>query len=412
MSAEKHKRLQEMTNSGAAEGPLVILGANARVAGAAGRLGCPVAYVQGPDDSRVESAGDTAQYFVDYASPEFLDFVGTTLAQLKPRAVVALSEAGLWPAALANELLGLPGTSPETVVTLCDKVLMRSTLVRNGASDLSVRFAEPSDGRQAAELVSSWPAPLEVILKPRSGTGSRGVELIRSPAQLEQRGDLTAAIVEEYIPGQEYSAETFSVDGSHRLVAVAEKRVAPDSFVELGHVVPAPSLSDQDIAMVEAAVSRFLDAVDLRDGAAHTEFKIDNGSVKIIESHNRMAGDDISVLVRLVTGFDLMQASIGWPVGQGVPPLLPTPVAEAAAIAFAVAPPGLVKSVTLPTEAAPGIRIEEVAGYVGPGDLVRALTSSSDRAGHVIVTGPSAESAMAAAEQLAAQIDVQTMPVP
>lgn len=401
-----------MASSGVTDGPLVILGANGRAADAAGALDCRLAYVQGPEDDRIGTTGDPAAlYSVDYASPEFLDFVGATLAGIRPRAVVALTEAGLWPAALANQLLDLPGTSPETVATLRDKVLMRSCMSRNGASDLSVRFAEPRDGRHAAQLMAGWPGAAEAILKPRSGTASKDVELIRSPDQLAHRGDLTGSILEEYIPGREYSAETFSADGRHRLVAVAEKRVAPGSFVELGHVIPAPSLDDAALAVAETAVFRFLDTVGLRRGPAHTEFKIVDGSVRIIESHNRVGGDEIPALVKLVTGVDLVRAAIGWPIGQGAPQARPSPGAAAAAIAFATATPGMVKSVALPTDAPAGIHLEEVSGYVRPGDLVRGLTSSTDRVGHVVVTGPTAESAAAAAERLATRIDVPTMPI-
>jgi len=253
--------------------------------------------------------------------------------------VVSLTEAGVWPAARANARLDLPGTSISVVATLNDKARTRACLARASAQDLSVRFAEPENGAAAAHAMAAWGESARAILKPRSGSSSEDIELIQEAAQLADRGDLSAMILEEFIPGQEYSAETFSRDGTHQLVAVTEKYVDPTTFVELGHLVPAPSLSEREMALLEAAISRFLDIVGLANGQAHTEFKILHGAVKIIESHSRIGGDGISMLTRLVTGVDLVDWSLRWPLGLDQLPDGAGPEASAAAIAFVTAPP-------------------------------------------------------------------------
>jgi biotin carboxylase len=401
-----------MKSSNEAEQPLVILGASERAAIVANSFGCPLVHVHKPGGPVRDLAhGDVSYYSIDYTGSDFDGFVDAVLRPLRPRAVVSLTEAGVLPAARANARLVLPGTLPSVVATLNDKARTRTCLEQAGAQDLSVRFAEAGNGPAAARTMAGWGESARAILKPRSGSSSEGIELIQDAGQLTDRGDLTDMILEEFIPGQEYSAETFSRDGTHQLVVVTEKFVDPATFVELGHVTPAPSLSKRELALVEAALSRFLDTVGLTNGPAHTEFKIVNGVVKIIESHSRIGGDGISMLTQFVTGIDLVDWSLRWPLGMDQLPDPAAPEAQAAAIAFATAAPGVVTDVLLPTPTqTPGIQVRDISAFVQKGDRVHELSSSADRVGCAMATGPTPQRALTAARDLASKIKVTTMP--
>jgi len=386
---------------------LVILGASTRIAAVARTLGCDIWHVQKPgsDVTRfVEARSLTSRLFsVDYTTPGFETFLDGVLGPLGPDAIVSVTESGLIPAALANERLGLPGTRLVVAETLRDKLLMRRLLDKT-APDLSPAYAA-ADEVAARQVIAVHG---RAILKPRRGSGSRGVRLLTGLPDLDAAGDLDQAIVEEYLPGQEYSAETFSVGGRHRLVAVAEKQTDA-SFVETAHVVPAPSLSAGRLEAVAAAIGRFLDAVSLTDGPAHTEFKVCGDTVKIIESHNRIAGDGIPELVRLATGVDLKRWSLGWPVGLGAPDDTPA-VAGAAAIAFKTAPAGIVTDVGTPEAEDGPVRVEHIAVTVSPGDEVSELASSADRVGSVTTSGSDPSTTLATALRLADRMIVATRP--
>ncbi|MFD9514442.1 ATP-grasp domain-containing protein [Streptomyces mirabilis] len=401
-----------MSEDTAETGPLVVLGGSHRVIEVAAEFDCPIVHVQKPGATVTHLIkGGTRLLTADYTGPAFHSLVEQVLAPLRPQAFVSLAEDGVVAAASANLLLGLPGTPPDVVSRFRDKAHMRQRILECGLDELTVPFAAVESGPHAASVMATWPRGTTAILKPRDGSGSQGIEHITAPAELRTRVDLSRQLLEQYVPGPEYSAETFSVDGGHRLVAVTEKVVDPATFVELGHVTPPPSLTPAELHTIGSAVSRFLDAMGLHDGPAHTEFKLHDNTVKIIESHNRIGGGGISTLTRLVTGIDLVAWGVGWPVGLGAPAADPEPAAPAAAIAFAAARPGTVADISLPDadQAPPAIQVVDISAFVAPGDLVRPLRSSTDRVGCVMASGPAPGPTMAAVTGLARRITVTAL---
>lgn len=390
---------------------LVVLGATGNIAAVARQLGCRLIHVRKPGgslDQFVEPNSVRSVYYTaDYTADSFLSFAEQVLRPLQPDAVVSVREDGLVPAALASTHLGLAGTPLEVVEVLRDKARMRE-LLTDKAPHLTVRSAVPGSVGEAVDTFREWGGG-PAVLKPRASSGSRGVVLVDSVDKLRAQGDPSGRLLEEYLPGQEYSAESFSVGGTHRIVALVEKHVGP-SFIEMAHVVPAPSIGLSSTKVIHDQLAEFLDAVGLVDGPAHTEFKLTGGGLKIIESHNRIGGDGIPHLVRLVTGTDLQRWSLGWPLGLGAPDLRARPAAAAAAIAFASAPEGVVQSVALPSLTFLDATVEDVRSFVVPGDSVSPLTSSSARVGSGSASGVDASRVLAAARALAAGIDVRTRP--
>jgi biotin carboxylase len=214
-------------------------------------------------------------------------------------------------------------------------------------------------------------------------------------------------VVEEFVPGPEVSVETMSSGGRHVVLAITEKLLQPDGFVEIGHALPA-RLAPPTAEAVRSATASALDAIGLRDGPSHTEFRLQDGVPRLIETHNRVGGDRIHDLVEAACGVDLDRLWIGGPVGL-VPPLAgPPPVSRAAATRFVLAEPGEVVAID---------GVEEVHAHpavigfdlsVGVGDRVGQLRTSWDRIGQVLVTAPTTATAVALADDLAARIRVVT----
>src|SRR5262249_51439024 len=141
------------------------------------------------------------------------------------------------------------------------------------------------------------------ILKPVRGSASCSVIKIDGPAAIEAawnafpETERNRFIVEEFLEGPEFSVESFSFNGFHSILAVTEKHCS-ESFVELGHVLPA-ALPKQTEDEIVACVRNFLDLVTLKDGPAHTEVKLTLAGPRIVEGHNRVGGDKINELVEL-----------------------------------------------------------------------------------------------------------------
>ena len=101
------------------------------------------------------------------------------------------------------------------------------------------------------------------------------------------------------------SVETVTADGATHVVGVTDKSIAGDPwFVESGHMFPA----DLPTADAEAVAVAAIEALGLDRGVAHTEVKLTPDGPKLVEVNPRPAGNQITELVRRVTGIDLPAA--------------------------------------------------------------------------------------------------------
>ena len=170
-----------------------------------------------------------------------------------------------------------------------------------------------------------------LIVKPTDRSGSKGVEKVLDPIQLDKavrraqnESFRKEAIVEEFVTGREISVESISFEGRHYLLQITDKvTTGAPYFVELEHHQPS-SLPEDIQKRVKEIVIHALDALQIKFGASHSELKItENNDIKIIEVGARMGGDFIgSDLVRLSTGYDFLQGVIEVALGKFHEPIL------------------------------------------------------------------------------------------
>ena len=217
------------------------------------------------------------------------------------------------------EKLGLKGNPVSSTFQCTNKYEMRKVFKENGIK--TPKFIKTTSNFNKSKL-NDFKFPL--IVKPTDRSGSRGITKIYSMEELKKAIDYSvkdsfekSAIIEEYIEGNEYSCECISFNGKHYFLAFTKKfTTGAPNFIETGHVQP----SDIDISIqekIKKEIFRALDALGIKNGASHTEFKIDeNGTMIIIEIGARMGGDCIgSDLVYLSTGYDFVKMVIDVSVG-------------------------------------------------------------------------------------------------
>jgi len=335
--------------------------------------------------------------------------------------VVSLAEQAMELVGRINDDLGLAGTTFEVAHRFHDKALMRSRLRETGFEDVAARIVEGPGELRAFGERHGYP----VVLKPTDSAGSRGVFRIDGPDEVESawaagvrlrgRDDLPMAafypvgrlIAEEYLDGPEYSVETFSFDGRHVVVAITEKLT--DRGVEIGHAQPALLAAADEDALVRYTEG-FLDAMGLRDGVGHHEIKLTRRGPRIVEGHDRVAGDRVMDLVEAVYGIDLERYAVGWP-HRRVPELTGRPSARtAAATRFLAARPGVVERIEGVEEvrAHPGVLDVDVALRVG--DEMPEVADNFDRPGQVLATAPNTPTALELCAMLADRISIVTRP--
>lgn len=215
--------------------------------------------------------------------------------------------------------MGLVSNPDEYSLTTTNKYLMRSCFMENGVPSPKFSLVK-EDGNYD---IKGFEFPL--IIKPTDRSGSKGVEKILDPVQLEtaiKRAQGVSfkkeAIIEEFVTGREISVESISYKGKHYILQITDKvTTGAPFFVELEHHQPS-SLPDDIQNRVKVVVLHALDALHIQYGASHSELKItENGDIKVIEIGARMGGDFIgSDLVRLSTGYDFLQGVVEVAMGD------------------------------------------------------------------------------------------------
>lgn len=332
---------------------------------------------------------------LDYEHDSLVEPIAQAIHRTHPfDRVISMTELGLLPAARLSRVLGLPGVTPEVVERTRDKHLMRQALAAAGFELMKTALGKSAeDLRRFREKVGS-----RFIVKPRDGMGSVQVAVVGEETDLEAlaSGFKEDFLMEEYLEGRELSIESFSFNGRHLLFGINEETKywenSINPYVEIAHEMPA-SLSAAEKAGVVEFIGKFLDCVGISDGPAHTELKLTPQGPRIIETHNRLGGDFLPVLVRLSSGFDLHELCVGWPCGIIEPPVHVSEAPRGAAIRYFTPPPGVVKKIS-------GVEFAKIEpGVVAlhlplrAGSVIRPVRQSTDRSGYVIAMASTAQEA-------------------
>lgn len=327
-------------------------------------------------------------------------------------AVVSFSETCLLLAARIGEQLGVPHNPRPAVERTRDKIAMRALLAERGLPTARYRAC-----RTLTELEAFRAEVGTVILKPACGSGSRGVARIDSPGDLNAgwewctTGGALPAIAEEFLTGCEYSVESLTVDGAHRVLMVTEKLTSgPPTFVETGHQMPARLPADVRDEVERVALA-LLDAVGHRWGPAHTEVMIDGDDrPAIVETQTRFGGDQIWEMTQHVTGVPLAGATVAALVGHPDPSV--APAGGGAAIRFFAYEDAVIGEVTGAdvARAVPGVQRVDLRAK--PGTKLGRLRDSWNRQGYVLAYGPDTDTAVARAEAAVAVVDFNLEPLP
>ncbi len=215
--------------------------------------------------------------------------------------------------------MGLISNPDEYSLTTTNKYLMRSCFMENGVPSPKFSLVKENGNFD----IKGFEFPL--IVKPTDRSGSKGVEKVLDPVQLEnaiKRAQEVSfkkeAIIEEFVTGREISVESISYKGKHYILQITDKvTTGAPFFVELEHHQPS-SLPEDVQSRVKEIVLHALDSLHIKYGASHSELKInENGEIKVIEIGARMGGDFIgSDLVRLSTGYDFLKGVVEVAMGD------------------------------------------------------------------------------------------------
>lgn len=301
--------------------------------------------------------------------------------------VTAATDKPLVMMARVAKALNLPFYSEETARWSTDKFQMKQRFIEGGVPCAQGRLIHNAD--EAKDLY------FPVICKPRDNSGSRGVKLCRNLQELQecidealQYSKLDTVLVEEFIEGREFSIESLHYDGKSEVIQFTEKKTTEFPYnVELGHKQPA-NLTDDQRDAIRNIISKIGAALKFENCPSHTELKVNDRGIFVIETSPRLGGDYItSTLTPLSTGINLEDQLLHIALGEKVDTKTGR-VDKASGVCFFDFPEGKVVKIDS--------KIAEVSSWPGvyafnlklkEGDIVGKITSSLNRYGEFIVSG-------------------------
>ncbi|MFI1645674.1 ATP-grasp domain-containing protein [Streptomyces avidinii] len=315
-------------------------------------------------------------------------------------------------AALLAERIGLPGNDPRLARAARNKILMGEAFAAAGIP--APRWAVAHDADEAYRVAQARALGWPLVVKPAEQGGSWGVSVVDGPDRLAEAVVAarqythahphgleldTRVLLQEYIPGAEYSCDTVVAGGvAHPLPVVAKDTTEGRYRIETGHTCPS-GLPASLVAKVQHTAARAALAVGVRNGIAHTEVKIPPGAQTpyVIETGARLPGDNLCEIVEAATGVSEAVAQLQAVLGL-VPDTVPSRT-DAASIRFLLPEHGgVLRQVVIPD--LPGTHSEV---HLRPGAVVPEPADSACRIGHVVARAETAEQARGLAARVAAR---------
>lgn len=235
---------------------------------------------------------------------------------------------------LAAEL-NLPKSGEHSHIHLRDKSAMRKQFNKYDINN--PKYAE-IDNISDIDVIKAMNYP--IVIKPKTGFSSLGV--IKANNEQEAKNGIetvqaineqtlnymshnegnsfSGIIVEEYINGPEYVAESFVNNGKTTVLSIGYKGNPQGPYFEEGVYIAPAQISYSLKEAIEAQVIHANKALGIINGPTHTELRVDNANQPyILEVGARIGGSGVShFIVKASTGFNLAKWSLFAALGQEV----------------------------------------------------------------------------------------------
>lgn len=271
---------------------------------------------------------------------------------------------------------------------------LRSKSLENNKDNFSDRFLIDFEADKPTQELH-----FPVIVKPRDNSGSRGVKLCRTKEELEQSmaealeySKLDSVLVEEFIEGPEYSIEGLHYGGKSEVIQFTEKKTTEFPYnVELGHIQPA-NISDENKQKIREIVGKIGKTLKFENCPSHTELKINERGIFVIETSPRLGGDYItSTLTPLSTGINMEDQLLHIALGENVDTQIGR-VEKASGVCFLNLPCGKVTAIDpAVNEVSTWSNVYSFATSLKISHEIHPITSSLNRYGQFIVKGETRE---------------------
>lgn len=304
--------------------------------------------------------------------------------------------------AFIGNQLGLPAINEQTAIISKNKFAIKQCLA-NGGLNVKGDFFCLRDANELSDKKIHTPC----VIKPCDGSGSKGVSIVASegeiPAAIEYAFDSARfgeIYIEDFIDGEEYSAEVFCGNGQKFVYAIVKTTFYRDADGELhyGHRVPSglPGNIESDI---EVEVLKATDALGITIGSVNFDIIVSNENKKpyIIDVGIRIGQNLIaSHMVPLSRGVSELDSIIQLSLGES--PDIEPKFKKCVATRLLIYTPGIISEIKDYSDIIGKNNIVNVVLRKGVGDVLKPYKEKSDSCGWVLTYGNTPEEAEANAE--------------
>ncbi|MBR5597793.1 MAG: ATP-grasp domain-containing protein [Lachnospiraceae bacterium] len=222
-----------------------------------------------------------------------------------------------------NDALNLPGIGKEQAMYCTDKLLFHQTMAENGLRDCNCYEAcsEKEDRDDLYDKIKTTECSLHfpAILKPRFGSGSRGIHFVNNLQELEQGLEKTLGesyVLEECMAGEEYGLDGAVIHGEFYLVLLRHKENTPlpaRQAVAYFSVMP----EDEFYGQVKLFMEQTVKVLGLNECLMHADLIRTEQGPFIIELSARPSGHNLhNLFTPLCTDVDLAEQYIRYRMGM------------------------------------------------------------------------------------------------
>jgi phosphoribosylamine-glycine ligase len=215
--------------------------------------------------------------------------------------------------------LGLPSlVCAETAEMLQNKLLLRGFLLANNISPIEHKKVCGQDD------LNDWKI-FPAIVKPVDNQGQRGVFLANSRdeaiAGIEDSLRFSRSktlIIEEFLDGPEVSVNTFVKNGETVFSEVSDRLVMEGypGGIPRGHIYPAMHCSDATLIEVKKLAEDCNRKLTIENGPVYFQAILTIHGPRIVEVTPRLDGCHMWRLIKMVSGVDLLEASVRCLLGE------------------------------------------------------------------------------------------------
>ncbi|WPR77833.1 ATP-grasp domain-containing protein [Algoriphagus sp. NG3] len=226
-------------------------------------------------------------------------------------------------ACYVSEKLGLSlPYSYETSLKVTDKGTMKGIMKRYGIPTSKHVLVGCYSDFENSDL--SFP----IVVKPADATGSKGVRKASNIQQVKKYlqeaiviSRSKKAVIEEYNLGVEVQADFFIQKGIPHLIMLREKNrlvLKEDAVLQsIGSTIPV-HLSQEAIVKIKHVADQLTSVFNLDTTSLFVQLNVNGNDIKVIEFACRIGGGLSYKMIKLITGFDILDATIDSFLGNPV----------------------------------------------------------------------------------------------